>query len=92
MSASVTVFSACLAHLVIDYSEFLLMLNTMNMDKFLAEDEMRELFEFADPDGSGGIDIGEFNTLFEAQEPLKRRNKKKVRPLPSRLPLRDCHF
>ena len=39
---------------VIDYEEFLLMLNKMNMDKFLSETEMKELFEYADPDQSGG--------------------------------------
>ena len=62
---------------VIDYKEFLLMLNRMSMDKFLSPQEMRELFEYADPDGSGGIDINEFNEVFGAQEPLVRKAKKK---------------
>jgi len=62
---------------VIDYQEFLLMLNRMSMDKFLSESEMKELFAHADPDGSGGIDINEFNEVFGAQDPLVRKQKKK---------------
>ena len=75
---------------VIDYNEFLLMLNAMNMDKFLSETEMKEMFEFADPDGSGGIELPEWNALFDAQEPLARKEKKKVGGVERGLELRSC--